>query len=85
MLTLPPEYHELTAENALLHKRINEIATQRHVLRKAAMEVAGWKYCCRCFPRCVDDDGFCGCCMYDHATGKKLRIDDDPEVGSTSD
>lgn len=35
--------------------------------------------CCRCWPRDVGDDGFCGCCEFDHTTGQRTSCPD-PEV-----
>ena len=43
--------------------------------------------CCRCFPRAVGKDGFCGCCMMNHATGVRLEMPDpdhdDPPATTT--
>jgi len=81
-LQLPTEYAELAAEKERLSKRIGEILMRRNELRKVAMNVAGWKRCCRCFPRCVGDDGFCGCCCFNQITGKSLDFDAEPDASA---
>lgn len=30
--------------------------------------------CCRCFPNSIDAKGFCGCCLFHHATGEQERM-----------
>lgn len=31
--------------------------------------------CCRCFPALVTEEGWCGCCYFDHAKGERECID----------
>jgi hypothetical protein len=45
-------------------------------LRQEAISNSGWEKCCRCFPKAVSDDGYCGCCDMNHATGKHLDLED---------
>jgi len=73
MLHLPLEYSDLVAEKERLSTKLAAISAKLRELRKATMESAGWKRCCRCFPSCVHDDGFCGCCLYNHVTGKQIE------------
>ena len=75
-LQLPQEYAELTEQRKAFSRNLADIDVRRRALRKAAMAAAGWKHCCRCFPSCVGDDGFCGCCCFNHVTGKSLDRDD---------
>jgi len=73
LLVLPPEYATLGEEEKRLLQEAAGLAARRRILRKHAMEVAGWTRCCRCWPSCVDGDGFCSCCLYNHVTGEQLE------------
>jgi hypothetical protein len=72
-LVLPPEYEALNAEKQALAERRREVARRMSEIRRAAVEAAGWRRCCRCFPGMVSDDGFCGCCLYNHVTGEQIE------------
>lgn len=67
-LKLPAEYEQLEARKKSLEAETSAIRSQMSEIRKKAIADAGWAYCCRCYPRLIDDDGFCGCCNYNHVT-----------------
>lgn len=55
-------------------------AVARVERKRARAELAkGWAKCCRCFPGCVSDAGFCSCCGFDNATGKTDPAWNDPD------
>ena len=45
-------------------------------LKGADFESRGWTYCCRCWPKCVGEDGCCSCCGYDPPTKTRMEFID---------
>ena len=88
-LVLPQEYKRLGVERDSVKAHLRKIDEARRDLRRAAMDAAGWKQCCRCYPRMVSDDGFCGCCLFNHVTGVPIdrpgSFRDEPDTAAPAE
>jgi hypothetical protein len=73
----PERYIELQEEVKTHRDQIYKAQAEMKEIKLKAFAEAKWVKCCRCFPGCVADDGFCGCCEYNHVTKQYLDCGED--------